>query len=140
MLTPKQQRFVAEFSLDRNASRAARAAGYGAASARVTASRLLAKANIRAAVALREREAERELEMTRQRVLAALAEAFELAKQKREPATMIAACRAVAQICGYYQTERHAVELSALGDASRFEAMTDDELLTILGKTERGVV
>jgi hypothetical protein len=132
VLTPKQQRFVDEFSIDRNASRAARAAGYSAGSARVTASRLLTKANIRAAVAVGEREGEQELEMTRGRVLRALAEAFELAKQNREPAAMIAACRAVAQMCGYYQVEHRSVELSLSSDARRFDAMTDRELMAIV--------
>ncbi len=49
-LTPKERLFVAEFLVDRNGAAAARRAGYAAKSARVTAARLLAKANVRAAI------------------------------------------------------------------------------------------
>ena len=54
MLSAKRHFFVDEYCIDRNASRAARAAGYSAVSAKVTASRLLTDANVRAAVTVRE--------------------------------------------------------------------------------------
>lgn len=135
MLTAKQQRFVDEFSLDHNASRAARAAGYGAISAKVTASRLLTNANVRAAVTVREMEAEKALEMTKGRVLKALQDAFEIAKQQCDPAAMIAACRAIASMCGYYYApERKVIDVSTAehGFSARMEAMTDAELIQIL--------
>lgn len=133
MLSAKQQRFVDEFSLDHNASRAARAAGYSSACAKVTASRLLTNANVRAAVTLREMEAENSLEMTRERVLKALQEAFEAAREQREPAAMIAACRAIAQICGYYTPERNKVEVTT--DATmvhRLYRLSDAELAAMI--------
>jgi phage terminase small subunit len=49
-LNPKQARFVAEYLIDSNATQAAIRAGYSPVSAKVTASRLLTKANIAAAV------------------------------------------------------------------------------------------
>ena len=49
-LTPKQERFVAEYLVDMNGARAARAATYAPASAHVTASQLLSKPNIQAAI------------------------------------------------------------------------------------------
>lgn len=131
MLSAKQQCFVNEFSLDRNASRAARAAGYSAASAKVTASRLLTNANVRAAVTVREMEAERDLAVSRAEVLTALHDAFELAKQQSNPAAMIAACREIGRMCGYYLPERHSVETVA-GAGEIFEAMSDQELLAIV--------
>lgn len=135
MLTLKQQRFVDEFALDHNASRAARAAGYAAASAKVTASRLLTKANVRAAVTVREQEAERDLRMTRERVLRGMQEAFELARARREPMAMIAACRAIATLCGYYEKGRRPDDLPALGtDARRLEALSDRELMAIVSE------
>ena len=51
-LTPKQSAFVDEYIVCRNGAEAARHAGYGVVSARVTASRLLTKANIKAALAV----------------------------------------------------------------------------------------
>lgn len=50
-MTPKQQRFVEEYLIDRNATQAAIRAGYSAKTARQTASEYLAKPDIAAAVA-----------------------------------------------------------------------------------------
>ena len=49
-LTARQQRFVEEFGIDHNATRAATAAGYSAKTARFQASRLLTKVAVPAAV------------------------------------------------------------------------------------------
>jgi hypothetical protein len=49
-LTPKERQFVAEYLVDRNGAAAARRAGYAAKSAKVTAARLLTKANVRMAI------------------------------------------------------------------------------------------
>lgn len=134
MLTAKRQTFVNEYCIDRNASRAARAAGYSAVSAKVTASRLLTDANVRAAVTLREMDAERALGVTRERVLKALQGAFELARQQSDPAAMIAACREISRVCGYYPSERRTVNLSAVptNTALHFDSMSDAELFKIM--------
>lgn len=50
-LTPKQAIFVAEYQIDFNATRAARAAGFGESGARAQGSRLLANVNVAAAIA-----------------------------------------------------------------------------------------
>src|SRR3954469_25417892 len=49
-LTPKQERFVREYLTDLNATRAAKAAGYGPRGAHVTGSRLLKDPKVRAAL------------------------------------------------------------------------------------------
>jgi phage terminase small subunit len=49
-LTPKQAIFVAEYQIDFNATRAARAAGFEASSAHVTGARLLKNAKVAAAI------------------------------------------------------------------------------------------
>lgn len=51
MLTDKQKKFVDQYLIDMNASAAARRAGFSAATANRTASRLLSKADIQAAIA-----------------------------------------------------------------------------------------
>jgi phage terminase small subunit len=134
MLSQKQQVFVNEYSLDRNASRAARAAGYSAATSRISGCRLFASDNIQAALKVREYDAEVAMEMTREKVLTALWDAFEDAKERREPAAMIAACKAVAAMCGYNKTERQAVEVSVnVGvDLRRLETMSDAELMQLV--------
>ena len=55
-LTPKQERFVDEYLIDLNATRAAIRAGYSPDTARSIASENLTKPNIQAAVALRQRQ------------------------------------------------------------------------------------
>ena len=90
-LTPKQLRFVEEYSLDHNGAAAAVRAGFAANSARVTASRLLTKANVKAAVAALEAEAAKTLRVTREGVLAALGRAYEDAKRQSNPAVMLGA-------------------------------------------------
>lgn len=127
MLSIKQQRFVDEFSLDRNASRAARAAGYSATSAKVTACRLLTKANVCAALRLKEAAAEEALNMTRERVLAALQEAFESARRQDQPAAMIAACRAIALMLGYYREAPPAALKANPRGATRDELLAMDD-------------
>lgn len=68
-LTAKERRFVEEYALHRNGARAARAAGFAARSARVTASRLLAKANVREALCEIDAELAERSRMTREEVL-----------------------------------------------------------------------
>lgn len=55
-LTPKRERFVAEFLLDLNAAAAARRAGYSPRTARQTGHRLLTKADIQAALTVAQQE------------------------------------------------------------------------------------
>ena len=68
-LTPKQQRFVAEFLVDLNATQAYIRAGYSRKGARVSASRLLANANVSAAVQAGQAAHLGRLDITKQRVL-----------------------------------------------------------------------
>jgi phage terminase small subunit len=51
ILTPQQERFVAEYLIDLNATQAAIRAGYSAGTARQQASRLLSKVNVQSAIA-----------------------------------------------------------------------------------------
>ena len=49
-MNPKRQRFCEEYAIDLNGAQAATRAGYAPGSAKVTASRLLTDANVRARV------------------------------------------------------------------------------------------
>lgn len=135
-MTPKQRRFVDEYSIDHNGAGAAVRAGFAPNSARVTASRLLAKANVAEAVAAREAEAAKALNMTREAVLAALQDAFDKARQGSDPMAMVAAAREIAKVCGFYAPERREVEVTsagAKGMMARLEAMSDEELIELIG-------
>ncbi len=68
-LTAKVRRFVEEFALHRNGARAARAAGFAARSAAVTASRLLRKANVQEALCEIDAEIAARSRITRDEIL-----------------------------------------------------------------------
>lgn len=72
-LTPKQERFVAEYLIDLNATQAAIRAGYSQRTAKVQGSRLLTNDNVAAAVQARQGKIAEKLEITQERVVAELA-------------------------------------------------------------------
>ena len=103
-MTPKQIAFAEEYALCRNGQQAAVRAGYAPHAARIMASKLLTKANIIKIVRAREREYEARLEVSRDRLVAELVQAVELAKAQGDVLAVIAAWREVAKVCGYYPT------------------------------------
>lgn len=72
-LTPKQERFVAEYLIDLNATGAARRAGYSEKTANEQGSRLLANASVAAAIEAARAKQAAKLEITAERVLRELA-------------------------------------------------------------------
>lgn len=72
-LTPKQAKFVAEYIIDLNATRAYVAAGYSENGASVGASKLLANAKVAAEVAKKTQKIANKLEITAEKVLQELA-------------------------------------------------------------------
>ena len=69
-LTPKQERFVAEYLIDLNATQAAIRTGYSAKTAEVQGSRLLSNAKIKAAIDAGRQKTAEKLQITREMVLA----------------------------------------------------------------------
>lgn len=135
-LTARQERFVAEYAAKRNGAAAARAAGYAHSSAKVTASRLLTKANLRKALEGYERQARRFLGTSREQVLVEIQKAIETARMLDQPMTAIAGWREIAKICGYYKERPERAEsLSADGRRilADIHAMSDDELMRRAG-------
>ncbi|KPU94712.1 hypothetical protein APR50_10545 [Variovorax paradoxus] len=89
-LTPKQERFVAEYLIDLNATQAATRAGYSARTANEQGARLLANVSVRFAIeAAKARRIER-IELTADRVLTELARIafFDIRKLYRENGSM----------------------------------------------------
>jgi phage terminase small subunit len=73
VLTPKQAAFVREYMLDLNATKAAIRAGYSSANAHTTASQLLGKKQVAAAVADAQRKAADRAQVTQDDVVRELA-------------------------------------------------------------------
>jgi hypothetical protein len=78
-LTPRQARFVDEYTADHNASAAARRAGYAPRSAGYTGHRLLKNAQVRAAIDQREAEIADRLGLTAEYALDRLRHVIEVA-------------------------------------------------------------
>lgn len=72
-MTPKQERFVAEYMIDCNATQAATRAGYSAKTANEQGARLLANASVKAAIEASAKKHADKLEITAERILAELA-------------------------------------------------------------------
>jgi phage terminase small subunit len=72
-LTPKQKRFVVEYLVDLNATKAAERAGYSKKTANEQGSRLLANVSVSSAIATKQEKRLLELEITGERVLNELA-------------------------------------------------------------------
>jgi len=105
-VTQKQAYFVRGYVKHGNAAKAAREAGYAVESARITACRLLTKANIQAEIAAERRRYELEFGLDRTALARELASAMDLAKLQADPAKIVAAAREIGLICGYYEHAR----------------------------------
>ena len=134
-LTAKQAKFVAEYLVDANGTRAAVAAGYGVAGARVAAHRLLTKANVQKALQARQSADATRLSIQRNDVLQSLLKAYNLALEQCNPAAMVSAARECGRLMGYYAPERQQVEVmneSKTATQDRLERMSDAELITMI--------
>lgn len=136
-LSPRQAKFVDEYLIDGNGTQAAIRAGYGAAGARVAAYRLLTNVAVSSLIEARRQADATRLCIGRENVLAGLLEAVEMAREERNPAGMIAGLREIAKLQGYYAPTSVKVDLDLTGVAerSRLEAMTDAELLALIGQS-----
>ena len=117
------------------AALAARLAGYAPGCSHVTGCQLLTKPKIAATVRGLEEALAQEMRVSRQGVISELVEAAEMARELREPASMISAFRNVAQICGYYRQEGEKRPIwmpEQAAKLSKYESLNDDELLKII--------
>lgn len=138
--TDKQARFVDEYLVDCNATKAAIRAGYSARTARVIGPENLSKPVVKERIAERQREFSAELRVTKANVLTGLLEAVTLARGQNNPAAMISGLREVGKMLGYYEPEVHRVHLSSDQRVleAKFKVMSDEELLQI-ASGQRGV-
>ena len=134
-LTAKQARFVAEYLVDGNGTRAAVAAGYGVAGARVAACRTLANDNVQKALQARQSADATRLSIQRNDVLQSLLKAYNMALEQGDPAAMVSAARECGRLMGYYAPERQQVEVmneSKTATQDRLERMSDAELMAMI--------
>lgn len=132
-MSPRQERFVHEYLIDRCGAAAAVRAGYSPRTARQIAYELLTRPDVAAAVRQGEAELAVKAQLAREEVLRGLLSAIDMARSQGDPGAMIAGWREIAKMCGYYAPERKQVTLS--GESYRLrmqlEAMSDADLIRI---------
>ncbi len=135
-LTAKQEKFVLEYLIDHNGARAARDAGYSDKTARQIATENLSKPYIQAVIAAKRQEASGRLELRKEHVLAAHLEAINIARTQGQPMAMITGSREIGKLMGYYSPQVIEVSMGSNEAAlmARYEAMSDDELMTIIAE------
>lgn len=134
MLTLRQQAFVDQYVVSRNAAEAARKAGYSPNGAKVAGCRLLTNVNLQAALRAKEAEMAVRLELDRNAVIGGIFDGIASARHLGDAGNVIRGWLAVARIAGLDKPE--AVKkpfTSARGEAlqAKFQAMSVDELLAI---------
>jgi len=134
-----QSRFVDEYLIDLNGSRAVRAAGYSSRGDSVQATRLLRNVSIQAQIEKRCLETEIRLQISRDQVVQGLLSAFEQAKEIGEPLAMIRVMAEVGKMMGIY-APKVAVKRRLSSDEKelkqRIQEMSDKELLEIAQRTD----
>jgi len=133
-LTPKQKAFVNEYVVCRNGAEAARRAQYAVQSARITASKLLTKTNIRSAIAAKEEELAMKLDLDRDTVMAGVFSGITQARENNDAGNVIRGWLAVGKITGFDKPDRPKSDLGSVTDGelqAKFEAMSDENLLAI---------
>ena len=132
-MTPRHERFVQEYLIDRNGAAAAARAGYSPHTARQIAYELLTRRDVAEAVRQGEAELATKAQLAREEVLRGLLAAIDMARQQGDPGAMIAGWREIGRMCGYYAPERKQITLS--GESHRLrtqlEGMSDADLIGI---------
>lgn len=142
MLTARQKAFVDHFVTCRNGAEAARRARYSEKTARQSATDTLSLPYIQAALAEKEAELKRHLDISKATVIRELRAAIVVAQDKMDAGDMISGWCEIAKMLGLYAPETVRVAVSAESDAQRakYESMTDKQLLAITGITRAAVV
>jgi phage terminase small subunit len=135
-MTPKQRAFVDHYITCRNASEAARRAGYSQKSAYQSGYSNMKNYEVKAALEAAEAKLARKTEITKTTVVEALRAAGDDAKQSMDGGNMIRAWCAIGKILGLDRPEAKKEKRSAESDALRaqYEALSDQELLDIVAR------
>ena len=112
------------------------AAGYSRVSARVGANRLLTKAAVQAEIQARQAQDSHRLQIDRETAIQGLLDAIAEARAQGNPAAMIQGWKAIAGMLGLMAPQR--VQVEARVGESRFERMSDAELLAIVAGSTAG--
>lgn len=139
-LTTKQRSYVDHYVICRNGAEAARRAGYSEKTARQMATENLSKPVILAAIAEKEAELKRNLDIDKDAVVAELLGTIEIAKAKLDAGSMIRAWVEISKMLGLYAPEKIKVDIKATDRGAaltaKYEGMSDEELIAIIERRD----
>jgi predicted hydrocarbon binding protein len=95
---------------------------------------LLAKADIRALVQKKQKEAEKRLEIRRDDIIRGLLIAVQEAKEEGSPMAMIAAYQEIGKMLGYY--DQSVALAPQKRDESQVRTLSDEELVSLIEKPQ----
>ncbi len=122
MLTPKRERFCQEYTVDLNATGAARRAGYSEATAHVQGPRLLANVRVASRVAALQREVAKRNEIKVDDVIAMLLESYKDAKAANQHGPAVRAVELLGKRLGMFRDKVEVSEVRAALDEIRANA------------------
>lgn len=127
-LTDMQKEFVRQWAQGESITTATARAGFADTG---VGYRLARQPNVLAYKATFEKKYEEAAQMSRKKVMDMHMEAFEMAKLRSEPASMVSAARELGKMCGYYAPVEVKMKVDVQGNivANQLNAMTDAELL-----------
>jgi phage terminase small subunit len=100
-MTPKQERFVQEYTIDSNATQAATRAGYSAKTAMEQGYQLLQKPSVKAAIQAAQAEHRERTKVTIEILTEKLRAAYDMAEKNGQSASMVQASMGLAKLHGY---------------------------------------
>ena len=123
-ITPKQQAFAREYTIDHNGTQAAIRAGYSPKTANEQAARLLTKVSIKDAIRAIDDKIEKDYEITRKKQEQRLIDAYDMAKVKGQSSAMVSAAREMNEMSGFHREkalnpEKEAQQAARMTDAER---------------------
>lgn len=132
-LTDKQQRFVAEYLVDLNATQAAIRAGYSERTARSVGSENLTKPDITAAIAKAQNKIAKKVEVTVESLAGELEEARAIALAEKQSAAAVSATMGKAKLFGLgIERRHHSGQVTILNvTPDQLRNLSDDELVAL---------
>ena len=126
-LTPRQSRFVVEYSKDRNASRAARAAGYSPRGSDVAGVRLLGNVRVQKQIAQLDAAAAEKASFDRQQAYQRYCEVYQAAKDAGQLSAAVRAVDGMSKLYGLLTNRLSVATRGALNINIGLATGCDDE-------------
>lgn len=128
----QQKLFVKEWAAGNSVRSAAARAGYndGGAYAYTV---LVRNPDVLAVYEAEKAKYEKQSDMSRQKVMDMLQDAFDMAKLMADPQAMVAAAREIGKMCGYYAPTTKTIKIEGNMVLDKMNRLTDAELLELVG-------